>query len=210
MACGGNTHASPALSSGDRGEGQTSGVGPPAATLSTEGVEVDAGVITSTSCLGMAVSQASNSAAPIRWASRPARPQEATPPDAHALLVCCFSRGVSRPCSASSKATVWWGSIRCRRHLQPQPRAHPRSPPPRRARVLGRLLGRFLGRGGLGVGGRAPLADASPHVGSTSLNPRQYWAAVAVAAAALGFAGSKQGSKFSIAVQEQAIIRDMK
>lgn len=72
--------------------------------------------------------------------------------------------------------------------------------------MLGRLLGRLLGRGGLGVGGRAPLADASPHVGSPSLNPRQYWAAVAVAAAALGFAGSK----FSIAVQEQAIIRDMK
>ena len=169
-------------------------------------LRVDAAVIMSTSCLGMAISQASNSAAPIRWASRPARPQEATPPDAHALLVCCFSRGVSRPCSASSKATVWWGSIRCRRHLQPQSRAQPRSPPPRRARVLGRLLGRFLGRGGLGVGGRAPLADASPHVGSTSLNPRQYWAAVAVAAAALGFAGSK----FSRAVQEQAIIRDMK
>ena len=112
------------------------------------------------------------------------------------------ARGVSRPCSASSKATVWWGSIRFRRYLQPQPRAQPRSPQPRRARVLGRLLG----RGGFGVGGRAPLADASPHVGSPSLNPRQYWAAVAVAAAALGFAGSK----FSVAVQEQAIIRDMK
>jgi hypothetical protein len=178
---------------GREGGGQTSGVGPPAATLSTEGDEVKAAVITSTSCFGMAVSQASNSAAPIRWASHPARPQEATPPDAHALLVCCSSRALSPLPRASSKSTTWRGCIRRGRHLQPQPCAQPRSPPPRRARVLGRLLGR-------GGGGRAPPVDASPRVGSAGAQSRgDVWAAVAFAAAALGLAGRKS----SVAVQEQ-------
>ena len=131
---------------GREGGGQTSGGGPPAATLSTKSVEVEAAVITSTSCLGMAVSQASNSAAPIRWASHPARPQEATPPDAHALIVSCSSRALSPPPApppnlphggTASTAAVICSPNRARSPFQPAAAARPRARPlarPRRPR----------------------------------------------------------------------------
>ena len=184
------------IGGGREGGGQTSGVGPPAATLSTEGVEIEAAVITSTSCLGMAVSQTSNSAAPIRWASHPARPQEATPPDAHALLVSCSSRALSPPPRLLQIYRMAGLHPPRPSFAAPTVRAAPSSPPPRRARVLGRLLG----RGGRGVGGRAPPVDASPRVGSAASQTRgDVGAAVAFAAAALGLAGRK----CSVAVQEQ-------